>query len=62
MTKVLVVAALLGLAACGSKEKPAAADSSAAAAAAPAPAPAPAQAAATPDTTKKVAGDTAKKP
>jgi len=59
MTKVLVVAALVGLAACGSKEKPAAADSSAAAAAAPAPAPA--QTAA-PDTTKKVAGDTAKKP
>ncbi len=57
MTKVLVVAALVGLAACGSKDKPAAADSSAAAAAAPAPAPAAAK-----DSTAKVAGDTAKKP
>jgi hypothetical protein len=59
MTKVFVVAALVGLAACGSKAKPAAADSTATAAAAPAPAPAPAAAT---DSTAKVAGDTAKKP
>ena len=57
MSKYLAVAALLGLAACGSKPQAApAADS--AAAAAPAPAAAPAAA----DSTVKVAGDTAKKP
>jgi len=56
MSKYLVVAVLLGVAACGSKaEKAPAADPSAAAAPAPA-AKAPA------DSTVKVAGDTAKKP
>ena len=59
MSKYFVVAALLGVAACGSKEQAPAADS-AAAAAAPAPAPAAADSA-KPDSTK-VAGDTAKKP
>lgn len=58
MSKYVVVAALVALAACGSKaEQTPAADSTAAAAAAPAPA-----AAAPADTTAKVAGDTAKKP
>lgn len=58
MSKYLTVAALLALAACGAKtEQAPAADSSPAAAATPAPAPA-----AAPDSTVKVAGDTAKKP
>lgn len=55
MSKVLVVAALVALTACGSKSAEAPAADSAAATA---PAPAPAAA----DTTAKVAGDTAKAP
>jgi hypothetical protein len=61
MSKYIVVAAGLALAACGAKEAAPAADTTAAAAAAPAPAPAAADSAATHDSAK-VAGDTAKKP
>lgn len=61
MSKYLVVAAVLALAACGEKKADTpAADSAAAAAPAPAPAPAAADSAHADST--KAAGDTAKKP